>query len=64
VQQDFIRWLQIEGLDAYSAEYARAAELVLADGRKHNKKRKQLNISPEKLEVMMILSMTTGIRPR
>lgn len=62
VQQDFIRWLQIEGLDAYSAEYARAAELVLADGRKHNKKRKQLNISPEKLEVMMILSMTTGIR--
>ena len=62
VQKEFITWLQTDGLDAYSAAYAKAAELVLADGRKGYKKRNELTISPNKLEVMMILSMTTGLR--
>jgi integrase len=62
VQQDFIRWLQTDGLDAYSAAYAKAAELVLADGRKGYKKRNELTISPKKLAIMMFLSMTTGLR--
>lgn len=62
VQKEFIAWLQTGGLDAYSAAYAKAAELVLADGRKGYKKRNELTISPNKLEVMMILSMTTGLR--
>lgn len=62
VQQDFIRWLQTDGIDAYSAAYAKAAELVLADGRKGYKKRNELTISPKKLAIMMLLSMTTGLR--
>ena len=62
VQKEFISWLQTDGLDAYSAAYALAAEKVLAGGRKKHKKRNELTISPNKLELMMVLSMTTGLR--
>ena len=62
VQKEFISWLQTDGLDAYSKAYALAAEKVLAGGRKKHKKRNELTISPNKLELMMVLSMTTGLR--
>ena len=62
VQQDFVRWLQTDGLDAYGAAYAKAAEYTLALGRKKYRKRNHLTITPRRLEIMMLLSMTTGIR--
>ena len=62
VQQDFVRWLQTDGLDAYGVAYSKAAEKVLATGRKKYRKRNHLTITPRRLEIMMLLSMTTGIR--
>jgi integrase len=62
VQKEFISWLQTDGLDAYSTAYALAAEKVLAGGRKKHRKRNHLTIAPNKLELMMVLSMTTGLR--
>ena len=62
VQKDFISWLQTDGLDAYSAAYINAAEKVLASGRKKYKKRDKLTIPPKRLELMMLVAMTTGIR--
>ena len=62
VQKEFISWLQTDGLDAYSAAYILATEKVLASSRKKHKKRNELTISPNKLELMMVLSMTTGLR--
>ena len=62
VQEGFVTWLQTDGLDAYTAAYVEAAELVLADGRKRYKKRNELTIKPLKLELMMLLAMTTGLR--
>tara|TARA_R110002126_G_scaffold29003_1_gene96378 strand:+ start:54 stop:1361 length:1308 start_codon:yes stop_codon:yes gene_type:complete len=62
VQKGFTDWLQTDALAAHSAAYAKAAEKVLASGRKKYKKRKSLAISPQRLELMMLLSLTTGIR--
>lgn len=62
VQKDFISWLQTDGLDAYSDAYINAAEKVLASGRKKHKKRNSLTIPPQRLELMMLVAMTTGIR--
>jgi hypothetical protein len=64
VQQDFIRWLQTDGLDAYSAAYAKAAELVLADGRKGYKKRNELTISPKKTGDNDVFVNDNRIAPR
>lgn len=57
VQKEFIAWLQTDGLDAYTAAYVEAAKTKLKLGN-----RNELTINPQKLEVMMVLSMTTGIR--
>lgn len=57
VQKEFIAWLQTDGLDAYTAAYVEAAKTKLKLGN-----RNELTINPHKLEVMMVLSMTTGIR--
>ena len=62
VQPGFIAWLQTDALDAYGVAYSKAAEKVLASGRKKYKKRNHLTISPLKLEIMLLLSITTGIR--
>ncbi len=62
VQKHFTAWLQTDGLDAYSAAYKLAAEKVLAVGRKKYRKRNHLTIAPNKLEMMLLLSMTSGIR--
>jgi integrase len=62
VQKGFTEWLQTDGLAAYSKAYSKAAETVLASGRKKFKKRNSLTIPPARLELMMLLSMTTGIR--
>lgn len=57
VQKEFIAWLQTDGLDAYTAAYVEAAKTKLKHGN-----RNELTINPHKLEVMMVLSMTTGLR--
>lgn len=57
VQKEFIAWLQTDGLDAYTAAYVEAAKTKLKLGN-----RNELTINPHKLEVMMVLSMTTGLR--
>ena len=57
VQEGFVTWLQTDGLDAYTDAYVEAAKTKLKHGN-----RNELTIKPLKLELMMLLAMTTGIR--
>lgn len=57
VQEGFVAWLQTDGLEAYTAAYVEAAKTKLKHGT-----RNELTIKPLKLELMMLLAMTTGLR--
>ena len=57
VQPGFIAWLQTDALDAYGEAYKKAAENKFKHGQRNH-----LTISPQKLEVMILLSITTGLR--
>ncbi len=62
VQEGFTEWLQTDGLQAYEIAYKQAAEKILANGRKKYKKKRSLPHSPFKVQVMMLLSICSGLR--
>jgi len=57
VQPGFIAWLQTDALDAHAAAFKKAAEKKFKHGQRNH-----LTISPAKLELMILLSITTGLR--
>tara|TARA_R100000995_G_scaffold56172_1_gene27748 strand:- start:161 stop:1408 length:1248 start_codon:yes stop_codon:yes gene_type:complete len=57
VQPGFIAWLQTDALDAHAAAFKKAAEKKFQYGQRNH-----LTISPAKLELMILLSITTGLR--
>ena len=57
VQRGFIAWLQTDALDAHAAAFKKAAEKKFKHGQRNH-----LTISPAKLELMILLSITTGLR--
>jgi len=57
VQPGFIAWLQTDALDAYGKAYMDEVETKFKHGQRNH-----LTISPQKLEVMILLSITTGLR--
>jgi integrase len=57
VQPGFIAWLQTDALDAHAVAFKKAAEKKFQHGQRNH-----LTISPAKLELMILLSITTGLR--